>query len=123
MPSVTRRDRFCVMDLIAAFKDHAEAYYVKHGEPTETIANLRIACRRLRELYGSLPVEELGPAQLRAVRETWINDGNNERIVNYKTIWVKHVFRWGMEQELVAGETLPSLEASERTRSCAARGR
>lgn len=81
MPSLTRWDRFCVIDLIAAFKDHAESYYVKNGEPTKTIANLRIACRRLRELYGSLPVEEFGPAQLRAVRETWINDGNNERTV------------------------------------------
>ncbi len=26
MPSVTRRNRFCVIDLIAAFKAHAEAY-------------------------------------------------------------------------------------------------
>ncbi|MEL6497598.1 MAG: tyrosine-type recombinase/integrase [Planctomycetota bacterium] len=111
MPSVSRRDRFCVIDLIAAFKDHAEAYYVKDGEPTKTIANLRIACRRLRELYGSLPVEEFGPAQLRAVRETWINDGNNERTVNYKTTWIKHVFRWGVEQELVSGETWHRLEA------------
>ncbi|MEO1584817.1 MAG: site-specific integrase [Planctomycetota bacterium] len=111
MPSITRRDRFCVIDLIAAFKDHAEAYYVKDGEPTKTIANLRIACRRLRELYGSLPVEEFGPAQLRAVRETWINDGNNERTVNYKTTWIKHVFRWGVEQELVSGETWHRLEA------------
>lgn len=111
MPSVTRQDRFCVIDLIAAFKDHAESYYVKDGEPTKTIANLRNTCRRLRELYGSLPVEEFGPAQLRAVRETWINDGNNERTVNYKTTWVKHVFRWGVEQELVSGETWHRIEA------------
>ncbi len=111
MPSVTRRDRFCVIDLIAAYKDHAEAYYVQDGEPTKTIANLRIACRRLRELYGSLPTEEFGPAQLRAVRETWINDGNNEGTVNCKTTWIKHVFRWGVEQELVSGETWHRLEA------------
>lgn len=32
MPSITCPDRFCVIDLIAGFRDHAEAYYVKDGE-------------------------------------------------------------------------------------------
>lgn len=111
MPSIAGDDRFCVAELVGAFLEHAESYYVKDGEPTKTIANVRIACRRLEDLYGSAAVDDFGPGQLRAVRDTWIRDGNNERTVNYKTSWIKHVFRWGVEHELVYGEAWHRLKA------------
>lgn len=117
MPSIGTPDCYTVTDLIYAFKDHAEEYYVKDGKPTRTLANIRYACQRLRRLYGSLPVDEFRPGCLRAIRETWIDDGNNVRTVNYKTQWIKHVFRWGVEHELVEALTWEAIKAVSSLRS------
>ncbi len=117
MPSLEHPCRYSVCDLILAFRDHAESYYVKDGKPTRTLANIRFACRRLRQLYGSLPVDEFRPGCLRALRETWIDDGNNVRTVNYKTQWIKHLFRWGVEHELVEPHIWEALRAVASLRS------
>ena len=84
MPSLEHAGVYSVCELILAFRDHAESYYVKDGKPTRTLANIRFACRRLQQLYGSIPVDEFRPGCLRALRETCIDDGKNVRNVNYK---------------------------------------
>ena len=47
MTGIAGDDRFCVAELIDAFREHAESCYFKDEQPTKTIANVRIASRRL----------------------------------------------------------------------------
>ncbi|MEM1072654.1 MAG: hypothetical protein AAGH71_07525 [Planctomycetota bacterium] len=110
MPSVMRRDRFCVIDLIGAFKGHAESYYVKDGEPTKTLANLRIGCRRLRELYDlcrwkSSDLPSCGRSARPGSTTVTTNALELQGHLDQARLPV------GVEHELVSGETWHRLEA------------
>jgi hypothetical protein len=50
---------FC--ELLAAYWPHAENHYRKHGQPTRTLDNIRLALKPLIERYGELPVRQFEP--------------------------------------------------------------
>lgn len=50
-----------VNDLILAFMQHAKAYYVKNGQPTGEIPNMKEALRPVAILYGTEPVTRFTP--------------------------------------------------------------
>src|SRR5262249_5396989 len=47
-------------------------YYVKNGRPTKEAANVRLALRPLRQLYGQSPAAGFGPLTLKAVRRSMV---------------------------------------------------
>jgi len=61
-----------VSELLVAYLDFAEGYYVKNGRLTGEFRNMKDAIRPLQELYETTLVWELGPAALRTVREQMI---------------------------------------------------
>ena len=58
-----------VTELAAAYLRWAEGYYIKHGEQTSELGNVKRAIRALRETYASLPAQDFSPLKLRAVRD------------------------------------------------------
>ena len=64
-------------ELILAFWQHAEGYYVKNGKPTSTLDSIRVACRPLNEAYGDQPATDFGPLKLKAVRQKMIDAGHS----------------------------------------------
>ena len=50
--SITGPSDLTIAELIAAYWQHAQSYYVKNGKPTGEIGNLRDAIRPLANLYG-----------------------------------------------------------------------
>ena len=110
-PTPTTPTTTTVLDLIHAYRPHVEAYYVKHGRPTNTQANIRTALRRLRHLCGSTPVDAFGPLALKAVRASFVADGLCCSSVNYYTALIRACFKWGVAEELVRPETLQGLQA------------
>ncbi len=101
-------DNLTIVDLLTAYWRHADAYYVKDGKPTSTIAGIAPALRALREQYGDQPAAEFGPLKLQTLRQGWIEDwqaaggkGRSRSTVNHYTAYVKRVFYWAAKNELI----------------------
>lgn len=101
--------------LITAFNIHAQAYYGSSAPGatvrTTEVANFRHAFGPLLTLYRTLPTDAFGPAQLKAVRfrmieAKWVRNTINSRIKR-----IRHLFRWGVSESLVASHILESLQA------------
>jgi integrase len=112
-----------VSELIAAYWQYVQAYYVKDGRPTDEQAGIRAAMRHLRATYGHRPVSEFGPLALKAVRQRMIDAGNSRGYVNQNVGRIKRAFRWAAAQEMVPVSTYQSLATVDGLRQgrCAAR--
>jgi integrase len=103
-------DRLSIVDLLAAYWQHADRYYVKDGKPTSTIAGIAPALRLLREMYGDQLAAEFGPLKLQALRHAWIEGGQVTRTtINHYTSYVKRVFYWAAKNELVPANVAHAL--------------
>ena len=112
-----------VVELLARFWTFAEGYYRKlDGTPTTTLYNYQAALRPVKELCGTLRVEEFRPRHLKAVRQTMIEAGRCRGTVNQNVHLIRRVFRWGVAEELVSTgvcDALEKVEALKRGRSAA----
>ncbi|TWU30441.1 hypothetical protein [Bythopirellula polymerisocia] len=63
-------------DLLAAFWQHAERYYLElDGNTTKELDSYRQAMKPLRRLYGDTAVESFGPLRLKTVRNEFVEIG------------------------------------------------
>jgi integrase len=100
-----------ISELVLAYWRHAKTYYVKHGQVTGELDNLRGALRFLLQLYAHAPAAEFGPRALILVRQTMIEAGLARRSINGRISRIKRLFRWASEQELVPAVTYHGLLA------------
>jgi integrase len=102
---------FRICELLAAYYEHADRYYVKDGQPTGEAKNIKDATRLLQALYGMTPVADFGPMALKAVRQKSIEAKLSRRVINYRVNRIRRVFKWGVENQLVAPSVLHALQA------------
>ena len=100
-----------VNELVLAFWRHAKAYYVKNGEPTGEIQAIKYSLRPLVELYGDERASEFSPRKLKAVRQAMIDSSLARTLINRRINRVRHLFKWGVENELVPPAILDALRA------------
>jgi integrase len=100
-----------VNELLVAYLDFAEGYYVKNGRPTGEFRNIKDAIRPLQQIYGTTLVWEFGPAALRTVREQMIAANLSRKVINARINRVRRVFKWGVENELVDPSVLQGLQS------------
>jgi integrase len=100
-----------VKELCLTFLIHAEKHYVKDGKQTSEVHCVKAAIRPLVKLYGETRVNEFGPLMLKAVRAAFVELGWVRRCVNKSVGRIRHIFRYGVENELVEPATLQKLEA------------
>ena len=98
-----------VVELIAAYWEHAQTYYLKNGEPTSEQNSLRLALRPLKLLYGTTPVSEFGPLALEVVRERMIDDGITRKRINQHVQRIRRMFEWGVSKEMIPVEVFQAL--------------
>lgn len=113
-PFVLRTPRdLTVNELLLLYMPHAEQHYQKHGEPTRSIDNVRLALKPLKEFRGGKPVlvREFGPLMLKEVRELFVAAKLSRGVINERVRMIREVFRWGVENELVPASILHALEA------------
>jgi integrase len=94
-------DDLTVSELCLKYLEWANGYYVKAGETTSEVENIKRAIRKLRQLYGHTAARNFGPLALKAVRNQWIADGLTRSGCNRLTAVVKRIFRWATEQEFI----------------------
>ena len=100
-----------VNELCLTFMRFAAGHYVKSGKPTSEVCCLKLAITPLVELYGHTAVDDFGPLALKAIRATLVEKGWVRNSVNRAVGRIRHVFKWGVECELVAPTTLQKLQA------------
>ena len=61
-----------VNELILSYFRHAQAHYLKNGQPTSEQGCIRQALRFVRQLYGAAPAAEFGPRALKNVRQAMV---------------------------------------------------
>ena len=96
--------------LVDRFLDYAKGHYVKNGRSTGTCERFEITVRPLLELYASVPVVEFRPLALKTVRQKMVDSGRLCRnTINQRIGYIKQIFSWGVENELVDESTAATL--------------
>lgn len=106
-----------VVELLAAFWEHAESYYVdRHGKPNGDQNNYRTLIKRLHAFGREMQVTEFGPKRLRQFRDLLIQDSLARTTVNSRINMVRRIFQWGVGQEMVPPDVVAALKAVEPLR-------
>lgn len=105
-----RRDT-TVLVLIARFLTHAKIHYRKNGEQTGECENFVQALRPLGRLYGNCIANDFGPKMLKVLQQQMIADDLCRNSVNARIRRIRHVFRWGVSEEIVLPSVLTALAA------------
>ncbi len=100
-----------INELVLAFKLYAEKHYTKDGKPTSEMSVLSLAWNPLIDLYGFTPVDSFGPLMLKSVRQKFVESGWVRNSCNSGVNRIRRIFRWGVENEMIAPGTLQKLEA------------
>jgi integrase len=98
--------------LIVRYWRHVEEHY-RHadGTPTTEVATHRRAFKHLRALFESLPAAEFGPLKLKDVRARMIEAGWVRTKINSLIRRIVRMFKWGVEEELIADSVYGALRA------------
>jgi hypothetical protein len=97
----TGSDNITVVELIAAYWDFAESYYLKNGDHTSELNSVRLAVRPLKELCGRTLCRDFGPLALEVVRNRMIDAGVTRTRINQHVGRVRRMFKWAAARELV----------------------
>ena len=112
-----------VAEVCAQYLRWAEGYYVKDGETTTELVNVKRAIKALAETYPSLPAKDFGPVRLKAVRDRFIADGLSRVNCNRYTRIIGRIFKFAAENEWVPGDLpagLACVKPLAKGRGCAA---
>jgi integrase len=109
--SVTPDLGLTIAELMQRYRQHVRQYYVKNGRPTSEQHDIASAMRFVRTLYAGKQVGEFGPLSLKAVRQKMIDAGWARSTINRQVQRVQRMFRWGVENELVAASVYQALKA------------
>lgn len=105
-----------VNELVLAYLRHVDGYYLKDGQPTSEVKDIRLALKPLRKLYGHSLAREFGPLALKAVRSKFIELGLCRPEVNKRVGRVVRAFKWGAGEELLPPSVHHGLKAVEGLR-------
>jgi hypothetical protein len=90
-----------VSELALAFWKFAQGYYRKDGKATSELYLYKMAMKVLRSLYGRTRAADFGPRAMKAIMQEMVNRGWVRNSINKHTARIKHVFRWGVSNEIV----------------------
>lgn len=100
-----------VNELILAYIDHAKRYYLKNGEPTGELHNVKDSLKPVTLLYGDSSVTAFTPSALKAVREKMLASSLCRNVINARVNRIRRMFKWGVESEFVPAGVLHALQA------------
>jgi len=109
-PEASSADLTCA-ELALTYLRWAECHYVKDGQPTSELNNVKRALKGLREGFAGLPAKEFSPLKLKIVRQGFIDAGLCRSNCNRYTSILVRMFRYAVENELVPPDLAHSLEA------------
>lgn len=90
-----------INELPVAYRRFAASYHVKDGRSTTEQRAIQLSLRPQCDIYGHELVAEVKPAQLRVIRQAFIDAGLCRNEVNKRTRRLTRLFGWGGEEGLV----------------------
>lgn len=112
VPAANITNDASVTELAAAFMVAHKSYYAKTHNQDKQLERFKTALSFPIALYPETPVNEFGPAKLVACRAAMVDSGRFCRAyINALVVCLRHVFQWGVENELVKPEILYGLRA------------
>jgi integrase len=105
-----------VAEVIAAYWRHASRYYVKDGEASSELGNIKVSLRHLKALYADAPASEFGPLRLKAIRQTMMEADLSRGTLNRYTNHVRRCFKWAVSEGLVPPSVWHGLQAVDGLR-------
>jgi integrase len=120
LPGAAPAADLTIAELIRRYWQHVEGYY-RHddGTPTGEVQAMRYALRPLNHLQGQTEARQFGPSSLKAVRELMVKGyahpkyGEQPPIcrtrINAQVKRIRRMFKWGVENELVAADVHQAL--------------
>jgi integrase len=107
----TSHAKVTIAQLCIAYIDYARTYYLKHGRLTSEVNSIQQALRPLVRLHGRCRVSEFGPIKLKQVRDDMVSAGIVRKSINRNIGRIKRMFKWGVENEIIAGDILARVNA------------
>ncbi|MDB5331106.1 MAG: site-specific tyrosine recombinase XerD [Phycisphaerales bacterium] len=108
------QDDLTVLELVNRFWKHAQTHYRKpDGTPTSELKNYRYALRPLKRLYGDTRVSGFTPRCLKTVVAEMVTMGWARTRINRELNRLRHVFMWGVGEDLVHPSIHHGLTAVE----------
>ncbi len=105
-----KKRQLTISKLCWKYVEYADGYYLRpEGSSAHEGANIELALRPLRRLYGRQPVTEFGPLKLKAVRDEMVKAGWCRRQINHQIGRIKRMFRWATENEIVPASILHAI--------------
>ena len=98
-----------IVELCAAFLQHAQTWYVKNGKPTAQLGHVKQHIRILRDLFGSTPVADFGPLALQTIQKHLVANSYTRPGLNSRVQGIRRIFKWGVSQELVPPSVYQAL--------------
>jgi integrase len=105
-----KSDDLSINEMLLAFVEWAETYYVKDGRPTSQVLTIKHAVRPVRELYGDQSPRSFTVQSLRTVRQQFVDAGLARSEVNRRTRIVIQAFRHGVVEGLVPADVVVALK-------------
>lgn len=81
----------------------------RDGKPSAEQDCYRIACRIVRNLYGTEAAAEFGPLKFRQVRNAMIDAGWSRRFINMQFVRLRSIFRYATSFEMIPVAVVESL--------------
>jgi integrase len=108
---LNQTESITVTELCAAYLRFAKVYYRKDGRITQAW-HIKTTLRYVKRLYGRTLARDFGPLAFKAVRLAMISDGRFCRnYINALGGWIKRIFKWATENELVPPSVCHGLQA------------
>jgi integrase len=97
-----------ITELLAAYWQFAEGYYMKDGRPT-CLAGIKVALRFLRQIYGDTSASDFGPLALQALQMRMVEAGQSRRYINCNIGHIRRCFKWAVARELLSVSVFEAL--------------
>ncbi len=99
-----------IVEVLAAFWNHAKTYYVKNEEPTKELDAFRVIIRDVQRLFGDDDVVDFGPNALKTMRQVWLDRGQKRTTINANVRRLVRIFSWATSEEMIPVQVVQALK-------------
>lgn len=98
-------------ELIERYQQWVEPRYVRDGLPTGEAANIGLALRPVRTMYGNTRAIDFTAEALEAIQQKMIDNDLCANTINQRVRKIKRFVRWGVKKKLIPGAVRDEIQA------------
>ena len=103
-------DAYTCGQLALDYLEYAEGYYVKNGQTTSQVFQIKLALKELVKLFETEPTAKFGPVKLKNLQQYLVDQGKSRSYLNKLVSCLKLAFKWAASEELIPAATHHGLQ-------------